>query len=74
MALENVGNGVNLNLAGMFEPTLPDGSFELIFEKKLIPAGEIGSKLPFGLVLFNWDLLFIWIIVWNIHNLLYIDI
>ena len=45
LALECERDGLDLHFTGMFEAALSDGSFELIFEEKLIPAGKIGALI-----------------------------
>ena len=74
MALKNVWDRIHLYFTWMLEPTLPDGPLELILEEKFIPACQVHSKLALSLtLLILWHLLFIRIVVRNIHNLLYLN-
>lgn len=47
LALECLWDGVYLDLAGVFEAALSDGSFELVFEEELVPAGKVGACVFF---------------------------
>ena len=58
----------------MFKSALSDGPLELILEEEFIPAGEINPKLSFSLIFdVPGHLLFIGVVVGNIHNLLYLN-
>ena len=74
MALEDVWDGVDLHFTWMFKTTFSDSPFELILEEKFVPTGQVSSKLAFGLSFVVGHLFFIRVVVWNIHNLLYLNI
>ena len=47
LSLQSLGNGVYLNLAGMFEAALSNGPFEFVFEEKFVPTGKVGACILF---------------------------
>lgn len=70
MALQNVGNSIHLHLAGVFKPTLPDGSLQLILQKQLVPANQIGAELIFSFGFVRVDLFLVRtviVVVWDVH-------
>ena len=74
MTLQDVWDRVDLNFARMFEATFSNSSFEFIFEEKFIPTSKVRTELSFGLPFVVGNLFFIRFVVWNIHNLLYLNI
>jgi len=50
VTLEGERDSFNLDFTWMFEPTLADGSLELILEEKLVPSSEVGALVLFLLV------------------------
>ena len=56
LSLESQRDGLDLDLTGVLESALSDGSFEFVLEEKLVPTSEIGAlvllvKVFLGLLL-----------------------
>ncbi len=47
MALQDVGNSVDLNLGGVLEAAFPDGPLEVILQEQLVPTSEVEGIVVF---------------------------
>lgn len=63
LALKGLWDGINLNLAGMLEAALSDGSFQLVSEEKFVPSGEVGTCV--FLFINSWLLVVRTAIIWK---------
>ena len=69
-ALQDVGDGVDLHLTGVLEPTLPDRPLQLVLQEQFVPAHQVGSELVLPSGFLSLHLLLIGavvVVVWDIH-------